>query len=315
MVLPTADADAVEGTAWSKTRDLGRHAESVELDSLWVADHLLIRVTGRPDEQLREPWTTLAALAATTNSIGLGTLVSAVPFRSPGLLANTAVTVSEIAAGRLVLGLGCGWHVPELHAFGYPSDHLVSRFEEAVEAIVALTSGERVTRRGRWVRLDDAAVGPSVDRAEAATRRMPLLIGAVGRRMLRLTARWADAWNSNGYGWPDDLFRTRLEAFLRACDDERRDPAGIDVTVGVELAMSSSSRAGAGALRPDSVGDRRRPGCLGLAGCPARPGQHASGLDTCARSRGRSTSAVASRLMGRALGPRSPCHPVVSALI
>ena len=111
-----------------------------------------------------------------------------------------AATTDDIAGGRLILGLGCGWHEPEYQAFGYPFDHRVGRFEEALEVIVRFLREGSVTYAGRWYTLDDAIVLP------APAHRTPILVAARRPRMMRITARLADAWQTAWYGLPDEKF-------------------------------------------------------------------------------------------------------------
>ena len=105
-------------------------------------------------------WTILSALAAVTKRVEIGTLVLATSFRSPGLLAKMAVTADDVSGGRIILGVGCGWHEPEYEAFGLPFDHRVGRFEEALQVLAPLVRGERATLRGRWTDATDAVVLP-----------------------------------------------------------------------------------------------------------------------------------------------------------
>src|SRR5690242_7588537 len=133
LYLPTFDQPWVQSSApgWRDLLATARRAEEVGFDSVWVPDHLLIQ-----DDAERvgvwEGWSLLAALAAITDRVALGSLVICTAFRNPALLAKMADTVDEISGGRLVLGLGAGWHEPEFSAFGYPFDHRVARFEEAL---------------------------------------------------------------------------------------------------------------------------------------------------------------------------------------
>ena len=106
----------------------------------------------------------MAALAASTNTIKLGQLVMCVSFRSPALLAKMAVTADGVSGGRLVLGLGAGWYDPEYLAFGFPTDHRVARFEEALQIIGPLLRGERLTLAGRYHQIRDAVLLPPPDR-------------------------------------------------------------------------------------------------------------------------------------------------------
>ena len=231
IVLPQAPEDGAGGT-WAELSALARHAEAGGVDSLWLSDHFLYRPPEAPEVGYHEPWSLLAALAVATERVELGTLVLASSFRPAGLLAKMAATTDDIADGRLVLGLGCGWHEPEYRAFGYPFDHRVGRFEESLQVIVPLLRGERVTLAGRWTAVDDAVILPPPRRSPA------ILIAAKGERMLRLTARFADAWQTAWFGLPDDRYRTRHDDLLAACLTEGRDPATLAVTVGIEVAAT-----------------------------------------------------------------------------
>jgi alkanesulfonate monooxygenase SsuD/methylene tetrahydromethanopterin reductase-like flavin-dependent oxidoreductase (luciferase family) len=228
LMLPQAPEDGA-GRSWAEISDMARRAEDGGADSVWVADHFLYRPDDGREVGYHEAWTLVAALAATTSRVDVGTLVTATSFRTPGMLAKIAATTNDVAGGRLVLGLGCGWHEAEYRAFGYPFDHRVGRFEEVLAVLVPLLRGERVTFEGRWTRAEDAVLLPHV---EAPPR---ILIAATRERMLRLTARYADQWQTAWFGLPDDGWRERQAAFLAACAADGRDPAGIETTVGVDV--------------------------------------------------------------------------------
>jgi alkanesulfonate monooxygenase SsuD/methylene tetrahydromethanopterin reductase-like flavin-dependent oxidoreductase (luciferase family) len=229
IVLPQGPQEG-DGGSWAEIAVIARHAEAGGVDSLWVYDHFLYRDEGEPEVGFHEAWTLLSALAAVTDRVELGTLVLATSFRPAGLLAKMAATADDVAAGRLILGLGCGWHEPEYRAFGYPFDHRVGRFEEALRIIVPLIRGERVTFVGEWSSVEDAVLLPPPRRPS-----MPILIAAKGERMLRLTARHADAWQTAWFGLPDGRFAQRHEDLLAACAAEGRDPATLELTVGVDV--------------------------------------------------------------------------------
>jgi alkanesulfonate monooxygenase SsuD/methylene tetrahydromethanopterin reductase-like flavin-dependent oxidoreductase (luciferase family) len=245
LVLPQAPEDGDGGT-WAEILALARRAEAGGADSLWLCDHFLSRFPDGHAIGYHEAWTLLSGLAAATARVELGTLVLATSFRPPGLLAKMAATADDVAGGRLILGLGCGWYEPEYHAFGYPFDHRVGRFEEALRIVVPLLRGERVTLEGRWARAEDAVILPPPRRA------VPILVAATGERMLRLTARYADAWQTAWFGLPDERFAERRAALLAACQTEGRDPATLQQSVGVSV----GGAAGDGVT---SRGERRLP--------------------------------------------------------
>jgi probable F420-dependent oxidoreductase len=238
VVTPLA-ASAGRVPTWHEIRDFAARAEAAGVDSLWVFDHLLSGAGDEPPEGIHEAWTLLAALAATTRRVELGQLVMCTSFRSPALLAKMAATADAVSGGRLTLGIGAGWYDAEYRAFGYPIDRRVSRFEEAVEIIRPLLAGEVVHRAGRFCEVDGAVLLPPPE------RRTPVLIASARPRMLRLTARHADAWNTAWYGMPDDRLRDRLRAMREALAAEGRDGAPLRVTVGVEVndAVAPAGRA------------------------------------------------------------------------
>jgi len=226
--LAQAPSDGAGGT-WREIREMARLAEDGGADSLWVSDHFIYRPESGDETGFHEAWTLVSALAATTTRVQIGMLVLATSFRPPGLLAKMAATADDIAGGRLILGLGCGWYEPEYRAFGYPFDHRVGRFEEAIEIVVRLLRGERVTFGGRWNQLEDAAVMP------LPAHRTPILVAATRPRMMRATARWADAWQTAWYGLPDAQYAKDHDGFLAGCAAEGRDPATLEIMVGVNV--------------------------------------------------------------------------------
>jgi FMNH2-dependent dimethyl sulfone monooxygenase len=235
LVLPQSIADGA-GATWSEISQLARQAEDGGADSLWLSDHFFYRAADAPvggETGYHESWTLLSALAAVTRRVELGTLVLATSFRPAGLLAKMAVTADDVAGGRLVLGLGCGWHEPEYEAFGFPFDHRVGRFEEALRIIAPLVRGERITFDGQYQQVHEAAILPPPIRP-----RLPILVAATGERMLRLTAELADAWQTAWFGLPDERYRDRHRNFL-ACAAAGREPDSVEMTVGIEIAAES----------------------------------------------------------------------------
>jgi alkanesulfonate monooxygenase SsuD/methylene tetrahydromethanopterin reductase-like flavin-dependent oxidoreductase (luciferase family) len=223
-------------TSWPDILGFARQAEALGLDSVWVCDHFL---SGGPDmspEGIHEGWTVLAALAAATTRVELGQLVMCASFRHPALLAKMAVTADDVSGGRLVLGIGAGWYDPEYVAFGYPTDHRVDRFAEALRIIRPLLRGERVSVAGRYHQLRDAVLLPP------PARPIPILVAAKGPRMLRLTARYADAWNTAWYGTPDDRLRGQLAALDAALAVEGRPTMRRTVGVSVDGPVDETAR-------------------------------------------------------------------------
>jgi alkanesulfonate monooxygenase SsuD/methylene tetrahydromethanopterin reductase-like flavin-dependent oxidoreductase (luciferase family) len=184
----------------------------------------------------------VAALAASTSRIELGQLVMCVSFRSPALLAKMAVTADGVSGGRLVLGLGAGWYDPEYLAFGFPTDHRVARFEEALQIIGPLLRGEQLTLAGRYHQIRDAVLLPPPDRP------IPTLVAGNRPRMLRLTARYADAWNTAWFGLPDKRLGQRLADMHAALQAESRDPATLRRTVGVDCELTDPDQTDRGSF-------------------------------------------------------------------
>jgi len=243
IALPIAEDDAGGMAGYAEMRGMALRAEAAGFDSVWVYDHLLYRWPGQPTRGTWEAWTVLAALAEATARVELGTLVLCTGFRNPALLAKMADALEEVSGGRLILGIGAGWHEPEYDAFGYPFDHRASRFEEAIGIIHPLLRSGAVDFHGTYSKASDCVLRPRGPRPAGP----PILVGTGGERMLRLTARYADAWNTCWLGRPTLLAerRAKLEA---ACAEVGRDPATIEVTVGVAVDFPE---AGTDAPDPD----------------------------------------------------------------
>jgi probable F420-dependent oxidoreductase len=229
---PDAPGGSVYG--WSHMLAVAREAEAGGLDSVWVYDHLLFRFPGRQAQGIHEAWTVLAALAAATERVTLGTIVLAMPFRNPALLAKMAVSLDEVSGGRLVLGVGAGWHEPEFEAFDYPFDHRVGRFEEALRILVPLVREGRASFSGRWHAAREVELIPWSRRADGGS--IPILIAGKRPRMLRLTAEHADAWNTAWLG-PASELPPRVAPLHEALAAARRDPSTLEVTVGVSVVL------------------------------------------------------------------------------
>ena len=172
----------------------------------------------------------LSALAEATSRVNLGTLVTCNSFRNPAVLAKMATTVDEISHGRLIFGLGAEWNEPEYHAFGLPFDHRVARFEEALQIIKPMLRDGHVDFQGRYYQAQNCEDAPRGPRPEGP----PLMIGSEGPRMLKLTAKYADIWNTGYMGRPETM-APRLAKVESACREIRRDPATLAITALIGL--------------------------------------------------------------------------------
>jgi probable F420-dependent oxidoreductase len=226
-----ATTEGGQPPAYSAVRQMARHMETVGLDSIWAYDHLLYRRPGQPTSGIWECWTTLSALAEATHRVRLGTVVMCTPFRNPALLAKMAVTLDEVCGGRFTLGVGAGWHQPEFDAFGVPFDHRVGRFEEALRIISPLLREGHVDFRGRYYQAPDCELVPSGPRPGGP----PLLVAGKGPRMLRLTAQYADIWNTAWHTDPPSAV-ARLDSMRATCTELARDSSSLALTVCVTVA-------------------------------------------------------------------------------
>src|SRR5579884_668593 len=230
-VIGTQEGDHDGGTIrYADAATLVREAEEVGLDSLWLPDHFFDERADGSRTGMWESFTFLAGLAATTSRIGLATLVAATSFRNPGLLAKIADGIDEISDGRFVLGVGSGWHQPEYDAFGYPFDHLAARFEESLRILVPLLHEGAVDFQGRYVSAHNAVLRPRGPSPHGPR----LLIAGRKPRMLRLTAQYADAWNTAWHAKPE-VVAERWAEMRRVCEEVGRDPNTLELTCGVSL--------------------------------------------------------------------------------
>ena len=240
--LPIAVNKGRHGTPrWADISQMARHAEQIGFDSVWIEDHLLFRQEGRASQGVWEGWAIIAAIAALTSRVEIGPLVSCMSFRNPAYLAKMADTIEEISGGRLILGIGAGWHEAEYLAFGYPFDHRVSRFEEGLRIVHGLLRQGKVDFVGRYHEARDCELQPRGPRPGGP----PILIGSIGARMLALLARYGDLWNAyftHTKNHPAGVgpLRDRVDA---ACREAGRDPATLGRTAAVFVDMAPGRNA------------------------------------------------------------------------
>lgn len=236
---------------WAEVSAIARAAEHAGYASVWVGDHMLYRGGGGPERGPWDVWTQLAALAAVTSRVTLGPLVASLAFHPPGVLARMAASLDDISGGRCVLGLGAGWNEAEFRAFGYPFDRLASRFAEAFEIVRRLLAGQRVTFAGRFHQVEDAVLLPP------PARRVPLMVGSVGARILSVTLPHVDAWNAwyADYGNTAAGFAERNATVDAMCRDAGRKPSEVQRSACVLVAFGSGGERphDAPAVQPDDL--------------------------------------------------------------
>jgi alkanesulfonate monooxygenase SsuD/methylene tetrahydromethanopterin reductase-like flavin-dependent oxidoreductase (luciferase family) len=247
--LPEVERDV----RWPELLDMTRAIEDLGFDSVWVGEHLLYRWEDRPARGPWEAWTLLAAIAASTTRIVLGPLVACTNFHNPALLAKQAVTIDELSGGRFVLGLGARWTETEFHAYGYPYDHRIDRFEEAFTIIRTLLREGAIDFDGRWYQARDCELLPRGPRPTGP----PLMIGSNGPRMLRATMPYADSWNSwyNDFGNRPDGVAALKDRVDETCRDVGRDPAEVERTIAILVRLPG----GAGRVQGDLEQGRMPP--------------------------------------------------------
>lgn len=233
IMLPESEREMAGDTAgWSDFLEMAKTIEQLGFDSLWFADHLLMRLEGHEPQGAWECWSMLAAFAAVTERIELAPFVTATSYRNPALLAKIAETIDEISGGRLILGIGAGWAEPEYTAFGFPYDHRAGRFEEALAIITGLIRTGRVDFEGQFYSAKDCELRPRGPRPAG----MPIMIGTFsGERMMRLTAQHADHWNvwANSTGNRASGIPALREKMDAICHEVGRDPATLERSVAV----------------------------------------------------------------------------------
>jgi F420-dependent oxidoreductase-like protein len=216
-----------EGVTWEDWVRLARLAEEQGLEGLFRSDHYTAII--RPDGDAHDAWATLAGLAALTERIRLGTMVSPATFRHPSVLARMAATVDHISGGRVEVGMGSGWYEREHDAHGFPFPSGKERFElfaEQVEIVVRSWTEERFDHDGASYRLRGQQALPR----PVQQPHPPLVLGGtVKRRFAALAARHATEVNT--LGAPNDELRERKRKLDSACADAGRDPATLGFSV------------------------------------------------------------------------------------
>src|SRR6266851_9301960 len=214
-------------------------ADELGFDSLSVMDHYFqIRMIGPPEREMLEGYTTLAYLAGQTRRLTLGTLVTGVHYRHPGLLAKIVTTLDVLSGGRAWLGLGAGWNVDESRGLGVPFPPLAERFErldETLQIVVQMWRGDEQPFHGQHYDLERPLNSP-----QSLSRPHPrIVVGGGGeQKTLRLVARYADACNL----FPTLEIPHKLDVLRRHCDTAGRDYAEIEKSSMYRFDIGSDER-------------------------------------------------------------------------
>jgi F420-dependent oxidoreductase-like protein len=202
---------------WQEVRDAAVAFDECGYDSVWVCDH--VYGVPLPTLPIFEAWSELAAVAAITERVALGTLVTPPFFRNPAVLAKQVATIDHISSGRTIVGLGAGWFQPEFEQTGcrFPSlGERMRALEETAQILRGLWTQERFTLSGKHFQVKDAISEPK------PVRPPRILIGGTGEKVLMgIVARHADIWNNMAV--TQAQLGQKVEALRRRCDEEGRD--------------------------------------------------------------------------------------------
>lgn len=212
-----------------KLAEIATSAEAAGFHSLWVMDHFFqISMIGPPEQEMLEGYTTLGYLAALTRKVKLGTMVSGVVYRHPGILIKTVTTLDVLSNGRAYLGIGAAWNEQESKGLGVPFPPLGVRFEmleETLQIAKQMWSGRQDAYAGKHYRLERALCSP----APLSHPHPPILVAGGGeKKTLRLVAQYADACNLYG---SLEAIASKLDILKQHCAALGRDYASIEKTV------------------------------------------------------------------------------------
>jgi F420-dependent oxidoreductase-like protein len=226
--------------------ELTQAAEAVGFDLVTVMDHFYqIGAIGSEEEPMLEAYTTLGALAAKTDRVLLGTMVTGVTYRNPALLAKIVTTLDIVSKGRAVLGIGAAWNESEHVGYGFefpPIGRRLDRLEEALAICHAMFTEERPSFEGRYYKIERALDHPRPIQAGGPR----IMVGGGGeQRTLKIAAKYADI--TNWFGSFEEATH-KLEVLDRHCEAIGRDPATILRTVSVPVVLVASERDKAGLL-------------------------------------------------------------------
>jgi F420-dependent oxidoreductase-like protein len=249
-----------QGATYDQLLAIARLTEELGFDAFFRSDHYLRIGEGSPGPGSTDAWITLAALGRETQRIRLGTLVTPVTFRLPGVLALQVAQADAMSGGRVELGMGAGWYDREHAAFGIPFPPTSDRFEmleeqlAIVDGMLTTPAGQSFTFAGKHYQLDASPALPK----PVQRPRPPIILGGWGtKRTPRLAARFADEFNMPFP--PVSYYREGCDHVRAACEKIERDPATMRFTaalvacVGRDEAEFARRAAAIGGQKPDDL--------------------------------------------------------------
>ena len=217
------------GDPWQDLKACARRADRDGFDSFWLMDHFYqLPIHGPEGEPFFDAWTALPALAAVTERIRLGPMVSPVGYRNPALLARMAASLDHISGGRLNFGFGAGGYRPEYEAYGYDFEPRgavrLAQMREALQLILRMWTEPAATFEGTYFQVQEAILFPK----PVQKPHPPILIGGVGPKItLRIVAELGNACNFWG---PPEYFTRQRQTLISHCKKVDRDEAEIEKT-------------------------------------------------------------------------------------
>jgi len=234
-----------QGATYDQQLAIAQAAEAHGFDAFFRSDHLMRFDQEDPGPGPTDSWITLAGIARETSTIRLGTLVTSMTFRYPGMLAIEVAQVDVMSRGRVELGLGAGWFDPEHHAHAVPFPPLGQRFEmleEQLQIVLGMwttPTGDRFSFEGRHYTVADSPGLPK----PAQQPHPPIIIGGAGsKRTPRLAARYANEFNVPFHSVED--FEKSIARVQNACEEQGRDPSSMiySAAVNVEIRASGADK-------------------------------------------------------------------------
>jgi alkanesulfonate monooxygenase SsuD/methylene tetrahydromethanopterin reductase-like flavin-dependent oxidoreductase (luciferase family) len=223
------------GYKYAYLREVSKRIEAVGFESFWASDHFLIQPNA-VDVDCLEAWTLISAIAVSTETLRVGTMVSSQNYRNPCLAAKMAATLDQISGGRLYFGVGAGWKEVEYKAYGYPFPSPGARVRQLDEALTItrqMWTKPRADFKGKYYSVNDCIAMP-----KPLQDPMPILVGGTGYNLLKVAAKHAQlvnfAWNTNL-----QTFASRLEILETHCSHLGVSYASIRKSAGIHLALQN----------------------------------------------------------------------------